>query len=206
MKNTKDTLSSKFQIIAIQCTWHILTFCFHLDTSEPSLSNYLTEKKLRSITHRLLFCFTGEKVTAANFSSCVSLNNQKNVSVSVFIYTYFQQFSAFWVSQESFHLWLNGESMTGECIKSSTYRFKTLTPALDQDDYLNVIEKNLPEYALWTESGWQETSLRIFVIPSSSHETFTFIIGIILLVVSFMGTFTLQKYSSNLFFENLPRQ
>lgn len=99
---------------------------------------------------------------------------------------------------------MNGVSMGGECIKSSAYMVPTVTPALDPNT-LDVIESNLPEYGLWTESKWQQTSVRIFVVPSSTTKTLTVILGVFLLVGSFAGTFFAGKYSSNFFTNVSPR-
>lgn len=79
----------------------------------------------------------------------------------------------------------------GYCIRSYLRSTQSMSPAFAIGDY-DLAQTTFPT---WTESRWSAVSLRLFIIPSRTHEIITLIIGILLLSVSFIVLFLLRIYT-----------
>lgn len=55
------------------------------------------------------------------------------------------------------------------------------------------------KYSTWTESTWSEMNARIFLKPSTSHESLTFAIGFVVMIISFVFVFLINSRSDVLF-------
>lgn len=94
--------------------------------------------------------------------------------------------------------WIPGSSKTGEC-RYMTQNFSTaLSPAFEEEENYNF-KSNL--YSTWSESTWNELSARMFLQPSTSHETFIFILGLIFFVLSFVAVSVIKSKAEILFGE-----
>lgn len=54
-------------------------------------------------------------------------------------------------------------------------------------------------YSTWTESTWSEISARIYLRPSTTHEAFSFSVGLIVMTISFILVFLINSRSDILF-------
>lgn len=96
------------------------------------------------------------------------------------------------------YYWLPGSSKTGECRYTTQNFSSAISPAFEEDENYNF-KSNL--YSTWTESTWNDLSARMFLKPSSSHETFIFIIGFIFLISSFVVVSLVKSKAEILFGE-----
>ncbi|CRL07504.1 CLUMA_CG020470, isoform A [Clunio marinus] len=93
--------------------------------------------------------------------------------------------------------WIPGSNMTGEC-RLTTQNFSlALSPAFEEVDY--NFKSN--RYSTWTESTWNELSARIFLRPSPTHESLTFSIGFVVMILSFVIVYIVNSKSDVLFTE-----
>ncbi|XP_063703257.1 nicastrin [Culicoides brevitarsis] len=91
--------------------------------------------------------------------------------------------------------WFNGIDGKGEC-KLTTHNVSTaISPAFLIDDY----DWKSHKYSTWTESTWSEISARIFLRPSTTHEAFSFSVGLIVMTISFILVFLINSRSDILF-------
>lgn len=91
-----------------------------------------------------------------------------------------------------------GPSLTGECVRSSAYMVPTTSPAIDPTS-LAVHPELLAEYSLWTESKWQSSSVRLFVMPSPLQRALVVVLGVLVLTVSLGLVYYLSNYGDSLF-------
>jgi len=56
-----------------------------------------------------------------------------------------------------------------------------------------------PRYGAWAESVWASTSARVFLKASPAMETTHFAIGLVVLVISFLAVFWINKYAGDIF-------
>lgn len=95
----------------------------------------------------------------------------------------------------------NSTSTSGVCIKSLVFRRQTISPAFR--NYFTegtIIGPN--SYSTWTESQWQSVSARMFVMPSALQRWLTLITGILVLILSFVVVYFIDKNSSSIFLAN----
>lgn len=85
------------------------------------------------------------------------------------------------------------QSFDGYCVRSYLRFVDSSSPAFAIDNY----DLSKATYPQWTESRWSTISLRLFIIPTRSHEVATLVIGILLLSVSFV-TFFILRYTTKL--------
>ncbi|XP_035704383.1 nicastrin isoform X2 [Folsomia candida] len=73
--------------------------------------------------------------------------------------------------------WINGS-----CFASTVNTSQAVSPAFVIDNY----DWTSGQYSTWTESVWQQFSVRIFVKPSRAHEIITLVSGILVFFISFV--------------------
>ncbi|XP_066991287.1 nicastrin [Anabrus simplex] len=93
------------------------------------------------------------------------------------------------------YLWVNGPNETGMCVKTTMNYSTATSPAFEISDY----DWTSGQYSTWTESVWQELSVRIFLKPSPYHENLIFSIGTVVLILSFVVVYFLNARSHILF-------
>ena len=86
---------------------------------------------------------------------------------------------------------LSEQGSAGYCVRSYIRTAQSSSPAFAINDY----DLSRTDYPQWTESRWSTMSLRIFVIPTRSHEVVTLVIGILLLSISFIIFFILRYFT-----------
>nr|XP_020665931.1 nicastrin [Pogona vitticeps] len=79
------------------------------------------------------------------------------------------------------------------CVKSTVRRSPATSPAFELQDW------GSSEYSTWTESRWKELHARIFLVASKRLEIITLIIGICILVLSFVATYFINAKANVLF-------
>ncbi|KAG5676864.1 hypothetical protein PVAND_006671 [Polypedilum vanderplanki] len=93
------------------------------------------------------------------------------------------------------YYWIPGSLKTGECRLTTQNLSYALSPAFEEEGY--NYKSNL--YSTWTESTWNDLSARIFLQPSTAHESLTFIIGLIMLILSFILVYFINSKAEILF-------
>lgn len=91
--------------------------------------------------------------------------------------------------------WMPGSKMTGECRRTTQNFSIALSPAFEEEDY----DFKSNKYSTWTESTWNELSARIFLRPSATHESLTFSIGFVVMILSFVAVYIVNTKSDVLF-------
>jgi hypothetical protein len=84
---------------------------------------------------------------------------------------------------------MSEQSFPGYCVRSYLRSGDSSSPAFVIDNY----DLSQTTYPQWTESRWSTISLRIFIIPTRTHEIVTLVIGLLLLVISFIVFFILRS-------------
>ena len=82
-------------------------------------------------------------------------------------------------------------SYSGYCVRSYVRTIQSTSPAFVIDSY----DLSQTTYPAWTESRWASISLRLFLIPSRTHEIITLIVGVLLLSISFLVLLVLRLYT-----------
>lgn len=91
--------------------------------------------------------------------------------------------------------WIPGSAKSGEC-RVTTQNFSlALSPAFEEEGYNYKSNK----YSTWTESTWHELSARIFLRPSATHESLTFSLGFVVMILSFVIVYLVNSKSDVLF-------
>jgi nicastrin len=141
-----------------------------------SVANNIDRITLVAFVKMTLAYFTGQRLEADSANTCYA--NTANDSS----YEYF---------------WMNGPEFKGVCYKSSTYSTVALSPALDEDS--GARDWYSTEYSTWTESVWTVPKVRIFLKPSALMEWMTLTMGLIILLLSFLIVYVLEKHSETIF-------
>ena len=87
---------------------------------------------------------------------------------------------------------ISKESFPGYCVRSYSRSVSSTSPAFSIDNY----DLSETMYPAWTESRWTRVRLRLFVIPTRTHEIITLVIGILLLSISFIVLVILRYYTN----------
>lgn len=95
-------------------------------------------------------------------------------------------------------VWMRGKNGTGICMKSATFMTKAVSPALRSDDS-SENKWDSTEYSTWTESIWTKPRVRIFLKPSPVNEWLTLTVGVLILIVSFVAIYFIEKNSRDIF-------
>ncbi|CAF3704592.1 unnamed protein product [Rotaria socialis] len=80
---------------------------------------------------------------------------------------------------------------SGYCVRSYSRSVSSMSPAFVIDNY----DLSQTTYPVWTESRWSTISLRLFIIPTRKHEIVTLVVGILLLLTSFIVCLILRYYT-----------
>ncbi|KAL9893265.1 nicastrin [Glossina fuscipes fuscipes] len=96
--------------------------------------------------------------------------------------------------------WFAGFDGKGECRFTTQNYSLALSPAFIIEDY----NWTSGEYSTWTESTWAPFSARMFLRPSRLHETITFSIGCVVLVISFCLIYIISTRAEVLFEDTGP--
>lgn len=92
--------------------------------------------------------------------------------------------------------WMPGVNLTGEC-RLTTQNFSlALSPAFEDDENYDFKSNR---YSTWTESTWNSLSARMFLRPSAFHESLTFSIGFVVMILSFVVVFLVNSKADVLF-------
>ncbi|XP_053134688.1 nicastrin isoform X2 [Hemicordylus capensis] len=98
------------------------------------------------------------------------------------------------------YLWVQGRlapNSTTErepyCVRSTVRLTPASSPAFELRDWAST------EYSTWTESRWKEVKARIFLVASKQLEIVTLIVGIAILIVSFVATYFINAKADVLF-------
>jgi hypothetical protein len=83
------------------------------------------------------------------------------------------------------------QSFAGYCVRSYLRSASSNSPAFAIDSY----DLSNTTYPAWTESRWTTISLRLFIIPTRTHEVVTLVIGILMLSISFIVCLALRYYT-----------
>ncbi|XP_048369262.1 nicastrin isoform X2 [Sphaerodactylus townsendi] len=79
------------------------------------------------------------------------------------------------------------------CVRSTARRTQAISPAFELQEWGST------EYSTWTESRWKELHARIFLVASKQLEIVTLIVGIVILIVSFVATYFINAKADVLF-------
>ncbi|XP_060109585.1 nicastrin isoform X2 [Heteronotia binoei] len=79
------------------------------------------------------------------------------------------------------------------CVKSTVRLASASSPAFELGDWGST------QYSTWTESRWKELHARIFLIASRQLEIITLIVGIVILIISFVATYFINAKADILF-------
>ncbi|XP_042295200.1 nicastrin [Sceloporus undulatus] len=79
------------------------------------------------------------------------------------------------------------------CVRSTVRLALATSPAFELEDWGSL------EYSTWTESRWKELHARIFLVSSKQLEIITLVIGIAILIVSFIATYFINAKADVLF-------
>ncbi|CAF1000453.1 unnamed protein product [Rotaria sp. Silwood1] len=86
---------------------------------------------------------------------------------------------------------INENAFSGYCVRTYIRSVQSISPAFVIENY----DLSQTTYPAWTESRWTTISLRLFIIPTRTHEIITLIIGILLTSISFCVLFFLRYYT-----------
>ncbi len=86
--------------------------------------------------------------------------------------------------------WINGT-----CFETTVNVSHAVSPAFVIENY----DWNSGQYSTWTESVWQQFSVRIFLKPSRTHEIITLVSGITVFIISFFSIGWLSSKSDIIF-------
>ncbi|XP_077985651.1 nicastrin-like [Glandiceps talaboti] len=131
-----------------------------------------TVNRITLIIEKLVAYFVGEEITVSDKKDCKNPNSNDQ------IYKY---------------NWIAGQHGNGTCWKSFTYRTPAQSPAFVIDDWAST------EYSTWTESSWASYSARMFYVTSRAQETVLLSIGAIVLLVSLVVVYFVNRKSDVLF-------
>lgn len=91
--------------------------------------------------------------------------------------------------------WMAGSdsSSSGICLKSTVMYSIAQSPAYVLNEWKSS------EYSTWTESVWLETTVRIFLQPSTTQETITLVTGVAIFLLSIGAVYFVNKRASIIF-------
>lgn len=94
------------------------------------------------------------------------------------------------------YIWMEGSSnKSGICVKTAVNYSRALSPAFEIDGY----DFDSGEYSTWTESEWEQTSIRIFLKPSKAWEVTVLMTGIVVFIFSFICVWMIDRNAKILF-------
>ena len=87
-----------------------------------------------------------------------------------------------------------GVSSKGVCVKSQRFSTQALSPIFLTDPPNWDLQ-----YSTWTESVWSSPSAKIFLMPKKSREWLTFILGLLIFIISLVIVKFLDNKALTLF-------
>ncbi|XP_054847943.1 LOW QUALITY PROTEIN: nicastrin [Eublepharis macularius] len=79
------------------------------------------------------------------------------------------------------------------CVRSAVHLSSAISPAFELREWGST------QYSTWTESRWKELHARIFLVASKQLEIITLIVGIVILIISFIATYFINAKADVLF-------
>ncbi|XP_015267604.1 PREDICTED: nicastrin [Gekko japonicus] len=79
------------------------------------------------------------------------------------------------------------------CVRSTVRLTSASSPAFELQDWGST------QYSTWTESRWKELHARIFLVASRQLEIITLVVGIVILIISFVATYFINAKADVLF-------
>lgn len=141
-----------------------------------SVNNSRIRQQLVTKTLKTLFLLTGEEVKEVKDVEDCWNQRQKDTT-----------FDYNWMLQNDMN--------TSACFKSATYDTYAISPAFDPDNET----WDSTEFSTWTESVWETSRARMFLKPSPLRENLTLVLGILILLLSFLLIYFMERYSHLLF-------
>ena len=92
----------------------------------------------------------------------------------------------------------NSSQCGGKCYRTTVHLTPALSPIMDQPESWHHQATPL-SFPTWTESIWKTISARMFLKGSPGHDQGIFVLGIIVLLLSFISTFWINKKSAIIF-------
>ncbi|CAH0548545.1 unnamed protein product [Brassicogethes aeneus] len=89
-----------------------------------------------------------------------------------------------------------------KCFKVTLNQTEAISPAFIIDDY----DWSSGQYSTWSESTWDDISMRVFLKPSPAHEKLTISIGSISMILSFAIVYFFKTRSHILFIPSIPNE
>jgi hypothetical protein len=86
---------------------------------------------------------------------------------------------------------VSGRIYSGYCVRSYIQSADSSSPAFSISGY----DLSQTTYPQWTESRWSTISLRLFIIPTRTHEIVILVIGLLLLIIPFIACFLLRYFT-----------
>lgn len=200
-----DSDAEPVSLVANETLIHQLLYCFLVNSNcvlfrevqensdntssnetEPPYSSYVSvynqnQKKLREVTQLILFRLTGEIISGVNKTQCNQMAEDEK-------------------DKQHTYRWMVGDG----CIRSSAYMSLTSSPSVDAES-METFDDRFKDYALWTESKWQDISIRMFMMPSFLQQIMTLGLGIIIFVFSFLLVWLIDRNAYELFCDNRSR-
>ena len=83
----------------------------------------------------------------------------------------------------------------GTCMLTTVRESPAYSPAFIIDDY----DWSSGQYSTWTESGWALIAAKLFLIPSPSQEIGLVVSGVIVVILSFIVTYLINRRADQIF-------
>ncbi|XP_054278426.1 nicastrin-like isoform X1 [Macrosteles quadrilineatus] len=129
--------------------------------------------QVSTLTLLTLAQLTGKPTNATTKDQCSALHSDTKVYV--------------WIHS------VNGDA--GVCMETGIVSTLAVSPAFFIDNY----NWTSGEFSSWTESVWPELSLRMFLRPSHSQELNTMMVGLVVLFLSFLSVYWVNRNADELF-------
>ncbi|KAI8075954.1 uncharacterized protein B0P05DRAFT_149172 [Gilbertella persicaria] len=81
-----------------------------------------------------------------------------------------------------------------QCVASLTTYHEAYGTGLQYEESTGQVKVIDTTKATWTESTWDNPSMRIFLTTSHTHQIVEFVIGLLWLITSFISVFFVKKY------------
>ena len=86
----------------------------------------------------------------------------------------------------------------GQCYRTTVHLSPALSPIMTQADTWHL-QPSPPSFPTWTESIWKTISARMFLKGSPGHDQGIFVFGLLVLLISVISTFWVNKKSAIIF-------
>ncbi|KAL3885712.1 hypothetical protein ACJMK2_025758 [Sinanodonta woodiana] len=182
-------------LVSPQCELfrEILTADFSKDLSAAPYPFYvgvtIVNNHITALIEKLLGLYVGDKMDNYTSDSCVQPSSDK-------VYQYM------WMQGP---LIQNSTSRDGKCIRTTSNTSLAVSPAFTADGNIDENNWRSGRYSAWAESSWaaDAISIRLFLIPNPKLEIVTLVIGMVILILSFILCFIFNKKASVIFANNV---